>query len=189
MRVEDHILDIAESLFNLHGYTAVGIDLIRDEARVSKTTIYRHFDGKRGLIGSVLNRRHLRFRNSIASVLDSLTKTEDKLTAILDWHFNWFDSSDFEGCMFMHAFSEFKEGDEKISQIALDHKVWLLHELLSALDANIVAREQKAEMLMSILEGMIIRSEFSTLSHERQIYKTLMLNIAKCENKMGNKYD
>ena len=177
MKVRDHILDTAESLFNLHGYTAVGIDLIRDEARVSKTTIYRHFDGKKGLIGSVLNRRHLWFQKSIASVLDSVTKPKNKLDAILDWHFNWFASSDFEGCMFMHAFSEFKEEDEEISQIALDHKAWLYSELLSALDANLADREKKAEMLMTVLEGMIIRSEFSTLSNDRQLYKTLMLNI------------
>ncbi|MBL4670915.1 MAG: TetR/AcrR family transcriptional regulator [Arenicella sp.] len=185
MRVEDHILDIAESLFNLHGYTAVGIDLIRDEARVSKTTIYRHFDGKGGLIRSVLNRRHLRFRKTLTSVLDPITNTDDKLIAILDWHFNWFDSSDFEGCMFMHAFSEFKEEDKKISQIALDHKTWLSQVLLSTLDVNTVAREQKAEMLMTILVGMIVRAEFSTLSNDRQMYKTLMLNIAGCKYKIG----
>lgn len=182
MKVEDHILDTAESLFNLHGFIAVGIDLIRDEAGVSKTTIYRHFDGKRGLIGSVLYRRHLWFRKSIASALDSATNTDEKLIAILDWHFNWFESSDFEGCMFMHAFSEFKEEDEKISQMALDHRAWLLNQLLSTLDINIVAREQKAEMLMTILEGMVVRAESSTLSNDREIYKTLALNISNCTN-------
>jgi hypothetical protein len=121
--------------------------------------------------------------------LNSVTNTEKKLIAILDWHFDWFDSSDFEGCMFMHAFSEFKEEDEQISRIALDHKTWLYHELLSTLDVNTVAREQKAEMLMTILEGMIVRSEFSTLSSDRQIYKTLMLNISKGEIGIDRKHN
>ncbi|WP_374058095.1 TetR/AcrR family transcriptional regulator [Candidatus Pantoea persica] len=39
-------LNTAESLFNANGYTAVGVDLIRNTAGVSKTSMYRHFGSK-----------------------------------------------------------------------------------------------------------------------------------------------
>ncbi|MBT1446074.1 TetR/AcrR family transcriptional regulator [Shewanella sp. JM162201] len=69
MSKSEHILDVAERLFNEFGYTAVGVDLIRDEAQVSKTSMYRHFGSKSLLIEAVLARRHQSFEASLGSAL------------------------------------------------------------------------------------------------------------------------
>lgn len=163
MSVYEKILDTAESLFNRNGYTAVGIDLIRDEAGVSKTTIYRHFSSKAVLIEKVLKRRHMRFHHSIAGTVDSKNSPIEKIKALITWHFEWFNSDHFEGCMFMHALSEFKKQDDVIKEVSEKHKDWLFSVVLSILDKDNPESQNKAELMMTFLEGMIIRAEFNTL--------------------------
>jgi len=177
MKVEEHILNVAESLFNSRGYTAVGINLIRDKAKASKTTIYRHFGDKNGLIIAVLMRRHLRFLSSLSNSLVNASNCADKVTAILDWHFEWFQSETFSGCMFMHAFAEFHGDNEKIAAIAIEHKKSIFELLLNTMSVIIPNREEKAGLLMTIVEGMIVRAEFSLLAHEKPLYKDLMLRV------------
>lgn len=178
MKVLEKILDTAESLFNRNGYTAVGIDFIRDQAGVSKTTIYRHFSSKTELIEKVLRRRHKRFEDSLHHTVNSYSNINDKINAILDWHFEWFDSDHFEGCMFMHALSEFKQQDQRICKVAEEHKLWLCKLLIDVLDDDSQESLVRAELMMTFLEGMIIRAEFNALSIQRNFYKEEMLRIA-----------
>ncbi len=175
MSVYEKILDTAESLFNRNGYTAVGIDLIRDEAGISKTTIYRHFSSKAELIEKVLKRRHMRFHHSIAAALDSKKTQQEKIKALINWHFNWFNSDHFEGCMFMHALSEFKKQDDVIKRVSEDHKDWLFSVVLSILGESNSINDNKAELMMTFLEGMIIRAEFNALK----------LTIDECVDEMS----
>ncbi|WP_258575730.1 hypothetical protein [Candidatus Pantoea persica] len=59
------------------------------------------------MILAVLARRHLRFEDLLGSVVTHEMSMEEKLDALIDWHFEWFGAEDFYGCMFMHAMSEF----------------------------------------------------------------------------------
>lgn len=163
MSVYEKVLDTAESLFNRHGYTSVGIDLIRDEAGVSKTTIYRHFSSKAELIEQVLKRRHMRFHDSIVAVIDAENEIRKKIEALVKWHFNWFNSDHFEGCMFMHALSEFKRQDAVIKEVSICHKNWLFEVILGLFNDNSRESILKSDLMMTFLEGMIIRAEFGSL--------------------------
>lgn len=171
MSTKDRILDVAESLFNELGYTAVGVDLIRDKAQVSKTSMYRHFGSKSKLIDAILIRRHQRFEKELGEAVDSAHGEKDKLDAILNWHFNWFKSTTFQGCMFMHGLAEFKGHDEQLAQRAQEHKVWLKQMILSIFGQNASHREASAEAIMALLEGMIIRAEFGKAVGYEDIYR------------------
>ena len=177
MSVLERILDTAESLFNRNGYTAVGIDFIRDEAEVSKTTIYRYFSSKTELIEKVLRRRHKRFEDSLEVAVNSCSDVNSKLNALIEWHFGWFDSDHFEGCMFMHALSEFKQQDQNICGVAEEHKLWLCKLILGILGEYSYAKYIRAELMMTFLEGMIIRAEFNALNVDRNYYKQEMIRI------------
>lgn len=171
MSTKDHILDVAESLFNELGYTAVGVDLIRDKAQVSKTSMYRHFGSKSKLIEAVLIRRHQRFKRELDGVINAENGEGEKLNAILDWHFNWFKSKSFRGCMFMHGLAEFKGHDEQLAQRALEHKAWLKATILSIFAQGKANREARAEVIMAFLEGMIVRAEFGEAVGYEKIYR------------------
>ncbi|MBQ4908147.1 TetR/AcrR family transcriptional regulator [Pseudoalteromonas luteoviolacea] len=177
MDIQQHILDVAEDLFNQHGFNVVGVDLIRDEAKVSKTTLYRRFGDKLGLVEAVLHRRHVRFEQMLDEVVSAHDCPKDKISAILDWHFDWFGSPQFKGCMFMHAQSEFKCTKQKPSEIAVDHKAWLLSLFIRALGENQVNAQKHAEMLLTFFEGMIVRAEFGCILHDKAFYRSACLKL------------
>ncbi|OOE84468.1 TetR family transcriptional regulator [Salinivibrio sp. PR6] len=158
MSKRDHILAVAESLFNQFGYTAVGVDKIRDEAAVSKTSMYRHFGAKAALIEAVLQARHTRFEQGLQQAIDAHQDKETQLTALLDWHLAWFKQDDFKGCMFMHAIGEFKSAtDGQITEIAKAHK----QKIRNVIEGIVGSEEVDAvDTVMTLLEGLIVRAEF-----------------------------
>lgn len=181
MSTKKIILDVAEKLFNQFGYNSIGVDLIRDEADVSKTSIYRHFGSKNKLIEAVLNRRHQRFIAELRDTITTADKTESKLEEMLKWHLAWFKEDSFKGCMFMHAQAEFKDTDARISEEAKLHKTAiksLLIEILSS-DNKITQNdiEYQSEILMTFFEGLIIRAEFEDISKFESIYLNLMKTL------------
>ncbi|MGF1741921.1 TetR/AcrR family transcriptional regulator [Vibrio profundum] len=175
---KDHILDVAESLFNEFGYTATGVDLIRDRANVSKTSMYRHFGSKAKLIESVLSRRHQRFKSELEKASDQHSDAAAKLDAILNWHFDWFRGDNYNGCMFMHALSEFKNHEDELTKQAIQHKVWVKSLIFSIFDEPTAADEEKSETIMGLLEGMIVRAEFGVIAPYEQVYRTCAHSLA-----------
>lgn len=182
MSKKEHILTVAETLFNQYGYHAVGVDRIRDEAEVSKTSMYRHFGSKTKLIEAVLEQRHQRFAASIQAQLEPTHTTLQRLDALLAWHFQWFARPDFKGCLFMHALSEFQSTDEGISACARAHKQWLKMQILNALaldeSRDVPSRDHGAERLMIFFEGIIVRSEFESTDAFQADYRAFMHQIA-----------
>ena len=56
------LLDAATQLFCRYGTNATGVDAVIDEARTAKTTLYRIFGSKEGLIEAVLENEGRRWR-------------------------------------------------------------------------------------------------------------------------------
>jgi AcrR family transcriptional regulator len=56
LEVRNKILETASALFYQRGARAVGVDLVVAEARVAKTSLYRHFGTKDDLIAAFLAR-------------------------------------------------------------------------------------------------------------------------------------
>ncbi|QUG74545.1 TetR family transcriptional regulator [Erwinia sp. E602] len=178
MSKSEHILDVAETLFNQFGYSAVGVDLIRDHARVSKTSMYRHFGSKNKLIEAVLIRRHQRFENTLGKAVIAGSSTEEKLNALLDWHFAWFREADFKGCMFMHAFAEFKYADRLLADRAQQHKAWLKALIACAFDVDEARSEVCTSLLLTWFEGLIVTAEFGDIDADRELYRSGMHALA-----------
>ncbi|KAB0465719.1 TetR/AcrR family transcriptional regulator [Vibrio kanaloae] len=184
MSKKEQILDVAESLFNQFGYTAVGVDMIRDEAGVSKTSMYRHFGSKTRLIEAVLTRRHQRFELSLETFLISGAGAgaEGQLDALLDWHFAWFEQPDFKGCMFMHALAEFKASEDDIAMLSQQHKAWLKNTILRVINhdknGDDALLELCSESVMTFIEGLIVRSEFGKLGLNREPYRKALHALA-----------
>lgn len=179
MSVKEHIIDISENLFNRYGYGAVGVDQIRDEACISKTSLYRSFGSKNGLIKAILQQRHLNFIDSLSTYILENETQENRIKALLDWHFTWFKSDDFNGCMFMHALSEFKYSDDEITAIAIEHKTEIKQIILSNISEYDPERITKSEKIFTLLEGMIVRAEFQQTIDSKwyeEIVQTILNN-------------
>ncbi|MEC4766351.1 TetR/AcrR family transcriptional regulator [Halomonas sp. CUBES01] len=156
MKKRDDILYTALRLFNENGYHAVGVDRIRDEAHVSKMTLYKHFANKDKLVEEVLKLRHVTFKESLENEISKAEDPLDKINAFINWHIRWFFSNDFHGCMFIKATGEFHDTANFLS-VSQDHKEWLtnlLEDLLKA--ANVSQPESCAQLFEITLDGMIV---------------------------------
>jgi AcrR family transcriptional regulator len=121
--IRDHLLDTALRLFNEHGYHATGIDLIVAEARVAKTTLYRHFETKDDLILAALERRDEEDRLAMRAFVER--RTSDPVEGLLTT-FDFLETTvrdkQFSGCIFMSAAGEHKDTVHPVFRAAVMHK-------------------------------------------------------------------
>ncbi|GAA0563157.1 TetR/AcrR family transcriptional regulator [Halomonas salifodinae] len=158
MSKRDDILFTALRLFNQHGYQAVGVDRIRDEAQVSKMTLYKHFSNKEQLVEEVLKLRHHMFKESLEKAISKSDNPLEKLRSTLNWHVQWFFSKDFHGCMFIKATSEFHEAQGFLT-VSKDHKDWITNLLYQILkEAKVEQPESRAHLFQMAIDGMIVNA-------------------------------
>ena len=155
----DVILDTALTLFSADGYHSVGVDLIKEQAGVSKTTLYKHFPTKEALIVGVLLKRDELFRNHLMLSIAEKQDCISQIKAIFDWHDQWFRRGEFHGCMFIKASEEFPDNRSNIRCVSKQHKNYIkemLEEILKA--SNVKDAELLAAHLLIVLEGMIVNA-------------------------------
>jgi AcrR family transcriptional regulator len=147
-------------LFAEHGYTAVGIDRIIAEAGVAKMTLYKHFPSKQALILAVLKQRDQQFMQSLQTYVLQYTELDLQIKAVFDWHQQWFQQTDFYGCMFINAAAEFHQGQADIQAINRAHKQAIkdwLQSLLATQYAETAA--ELALQLSLLLDGAIVAAQ------------------------------
>ena len=121
--IRDHLLETALRLFNQHGYTATGVDLIIAEAGVAKTTLYRHFDTKEDLILAALERQDEQARDAMRAFVEQRADDPvERLLATFDCLETWFRDARFRGCPFVSAAGEHKDTANPVFRAAALHK-------------------------------------------------------------------
>jgi AcrR family transcriptional regulator len=121
--IRDHLLETALRLFNQHGYTATGVDLIIAEAGVAKTTLYRHFDTKEDLILAALERQDEQARDAMRAFVERRASDPvERLLATFDCLEAWFRDERFRGCPFVSAAGEHKDTANPVFRAAALHK-------------------------------------------------------------------
>lgn len=152
------LLDTAFDLFTHHGFHAVGLDRILYEVGVTKTTFYNHFASKDDLILEVI---HARDEFEMSTFVELLRKhggrtARGQLEAVFDVLHEWFNSEEFNGCIFITVAAEFPAPHDPAHQAAAAHKRAVC-ELLCDLAINAGAEEPQelAEQLLVLMEGAI----------------------------------
>src|SRR3954469_21274292 len=95
----------AIELFYRHGFGAVGVDRVIATAGVTKTTFYKHFEGKDDLMVAAVVRRDEWESLAWDRAVRKLAGDEPaaQLLAMMDVMDLWFNDAEFRGCMFMNA--------------------------------------------------------------------------------------
>lgn len=157
------LIDTGIRLFAEHGFHNTGIDLIAQEANVSKKTMYHHFRSKEELILAALKHHDGLFRNFfMKSVESTSTSPAQRLLGIFDVAEAWFSSKEFYGCMFINAIGEYANRENAIRQACQSFKLEMtrfVEEL--AIDAGVIDHTELAESLSLLLEGAIVTAQVS----------------------------
>ena len=159
MNTAQHIVDSSLKLFYRHGFHATGVDLLSQEAGVTKKTLYRHYPSKNALIEAALALRHTQFMAKMRAWVDA-APIDHRPLAYIEFIAQWVQESDFHGCAFINATAEFAQPDAMPHQQAVQHKQEIqtyLQELCSA--AGAAQAEPFSQQLFLIGEGMIVASQ------------------------------
>lgn len=153
-KISENIIETAERLFYSDGFSNTGVDLIRDEANCSKTTMYKNFGSKDNLILEVLKNRETKFRSSLESFVGNDVKDYEAVAKIFEWHKIWFQESVFNGCLFVRASYELQSKNSEINEVIAEHKLWVKDFVKDKLTTE-HNKNNISEHIMVVLEGLI----------------------------------
>ena len=107
-------------LFYQHGFHALGLDRILDAVGTTKTTFYKYFESKEALALACIERRDEGWRKRLPQLLRERGGEDpiNQLRAVWGVWRDWFDDIHFNGCLFIHACSEFPDPNDPCHQAA-----------------------------------------------------------------------
>jgi len=157
----ERLVAAAIELFYRHGFGAVGIDRVIAAAGVTKTTFYKHFEGKDDLMVAAVRRRDEWESAAWVRAVRKLAGDDParQLLAMLDVMDVWFNDPDFRGCMFMNTALEFPNPHDPVHQAAAAHKRQTrdyFRDLARAAGAGPPAAETFADCYTALIEGALV---------------------------------
>jgi AcrR family transcriptional regulator len=157
----ERLVAAAIGLFYRQGFSAVGIDQIIAAAGVTKTTFYKHFEGKDDLMVAAVQRRDEWESQAWSRAVLKLAGEDPvkQLLAVLDVMDVWFNDPEYYGCMFMNAATEFPNPNDPVHQAASAYRKkarnnW--RDLARAGGADAAAAETFADCFAALVEGALI---------------------------------
>lgn len=174
--MRDRILGAIGDLFYRGGTYLVGVDQIVRHLKITRATLYRHFDGKEALIVAYLQRRHHLVSSEIEERIDGL-EGEAAVLTIFDSLVRKTANEAFRGCAFLIAAIE-NPGSIAIQDVSRTHKAYL-HDLFSNLvkgwgDEGIV--EQLLVLYEGALAASVLRPEAQPARAAKAAVETLVLS-------------
>jgi AcrR family transcriptional regulator len=157
----ERLVAAAIELFYRRGFSAVGVDQVIATAGVTKTTFYKHFEGKDDLMVAAVQRRDEWELQAWGRAVRNLAGDDLRRQplAMLDVMDAWFNDADFRGCMFTNTAVEFPNPHDPIHQAAAAHKRkvrdhW--RDLAQSTGADRAAADTFADCFTALIEGALI---------------------------------
>jgi len=157
----ERLLAAAIDLFYTHGMAAVGIDRVIAAAGVTKTTFYKHFDGKDDLMVAAVERRDEWESQAWDRAVRKLAGDDPakQLLAAVDVIDLWFNDPDFHGCMFLNTATEFPNPHDPVHKAAAVHRKRAREyrrDLALAAGADAKSAETFADCYTALIEGALV---------------------------------
>ncbi|MDB5330451.1 MAG: TetR family transcriptional regulator [Phycisphaerales bacterium] len=157
----ERLVAAAVDLFYRKGFGAVGVDQVIAAAGVTKTTFYKHFEGKDDLMVAAVLRRDEWESEAWGRAVRKLAGDDPvaQLLAMIDVMDLWFNDPDFLGCMFLNAASEFPNPYDPVHQAAAEFKRRTRdqrRDLARAAGADAIAAEAFADCYTILIEGALV---------------------------------
>ncbi len=150
--VKDRILDTASTLFYRHGVRAVGVDLVAEQAKVAKTSLYRHFGTKDDLVAAFLQREDDEFWQTWDAVsARHAGAPREELLAHLAWIGERVERPLYRGCPQINVAAEFPEPEHPARKVAYAHKMAMRQRLLGIANGLGVAQPERLGGQLAVL--------------------------------------
>ncbi|MEU4315991.1 TetR/AcrR family transcriptional regulator [Nocardia sp. NPDC024068] len=179
------VLAAADRLFNDQGVQAVGMDRIRDAAKVPLKRLYRHFPSKSALVCAVLEQRDRDVRSAITEYVAGRADTpRERILAVFDFLHEWFAEPGFRGCLFINTVGELGGTSDEVGRIARRHKTAMRDHLAELVTAGGYP-PALAEQLMILANGAmvtaVVQDEGPRAARQAQAVAAVLLSAAEAQ--------
>lgn len=152
------LLDAATELFCRKGINAIGVDTIVAKAGVAKSTLYKLFGSKEGLVEAVLRAEGEAWRDWFTKAVSQAgPDPRARLDAIFPALAQWFRQKRFYGCPFINAVAEHDKASDRVRKLAIEHKQQVL-SFIRALGIEAGARDpdRLTHEIALLMDGAIV---------------------------------
>lgn len=156
LQTRQQILQQAHRLFRKSGFVRTGMDEIAEASRVTKRTLYHHFDSKDALLAAVLTAQHEQLFAVREPYGFPLTGTpQEMVERLFEGLVDWSHTPHWSGSGFTRLAMEL--GDmpgHPARRVAHRHKAWVeqyLGEVLA--EAGVQSADDRAREFIIIIEG------------------------------------
>ncbi|RTL71827.1 MAG: TetR/AcrR family transcriptional regulator [Hyphomicrobiales bacterium] len=176
----ERLLEAATELFCCNGINAIGVDTIVAKAGVAKSTLYKLFGSKEGLVEAVLRAEGEAWREWFTVALGRASPdARGRLDAIFPVLAQWFRQKRFYGCPFINAVAEHDKTSDRVRKLAIEHKQQVLAHIRAlgveagARDPDRLTHEIALLMDGAIVTAMITRApaaaDFAKVAYDKLI--------------------
>ncbi|WP_151768306.1 TetR/AcrR family transcriptional regulator [Acinetobacter oleivorans] len=169
-----HVVQTAIHLFITYGFHTAGVDLIAKEAQITKSTFYKYFGSKEGLIEMCIAfQKSLLGEEVLAIIYSSRYRTsKDKLKEIIVLHTNL--NSLYN--LVLKAIFEIKLLYPKSYRMAIEYRKWLRYEIFDLIFSG-ETHEPKfdADMVLNLIDGLLLQALSSNSLDERDVVVEMLL--------------
>ncbi len=154
----ERLLEAATELFCRKGINAIGVDTIVAKAGVAKSTLYKLFGSKDGLVEAVLRAEGESWRAWFTlAVVAAGADARGQLDAIFPVLAQWFRQKRFYGCPFINAVAEHDKASDRVRKLAIEHKQQVL-AFIKSLGTQAGARdpERLTHEIALLMDGAIV---------------------------------
>jgi AcrR family transcriptional regulator len=154
----ERLIEAATRLFCRYGINSVGIDAVIAAAGTAKTTLYKTFGSKDGLVEAVLEREGEAWRRWFLAAIDGDGgSASERLARIGPALRHWFSGREFYGCPFINAVGESDKADDRMRSLALAHKKIVLDRIAAlCAEAGVAAPMETAHAIGLAMDGAIV---------------------------------
>lgn len=156
IQTRQQILQQAHRLFRKSGFFRTGMNEIAEASRVTKRTLYHHFDSKDALLAAVLTAQHEELFATREPYGFPLTGTpQEMVERLFNGLIEWSRMPHWSGSGFTRAAMELADmPGHPARRIAHRHKAWAEQYLAEALaDVGVPSPNERAKELILIIEG------------------------------------
>lgn len=176
--VVDKILDTADRLFYLQGYSNTGINQIIEESDIAKASLYKHFETKTDLLIAYVQRTHKLWFTRLEAAVNKVADPKEKILALFDHHTKRQEIRKFGGCPFIKANDEAGIDDPRflaeIQATKIHSKEFIKSLVENSGHKKLLSDEELAETIYVMLEGSIVTASVFKNSDEIQSAKKII---------------
>lgn len=180
--VRSQLLAAASRVFYDEGIHASGVDRILTEAGVTRSTLYRYFNGKDGLVAAYLDHEDRIIRGYFQTAEAEATSPRHRLELIVAGIADDASRYHTRGCPFINAAAEYPDPESTVRRRVTAHRTWFRDAMKDAMTlAGVADAGERARTLVLLRDAALVGSYLDDRDEVRHTFVRAARRVASLD--------